>query len=152
MQVFRTTSRQNRARRMSRAQAFDAQGVSLKFPNRSWSGVRFEDGVVVLAMHEDHVLSDEDGYSCLLWTPSGEDTVWMDAPSKQERLEHCRLAVQQGHADGLLVRGEMAQVEPDELLTLRVEKRGGEYWARWGCSALRAPRLDERLYVARIAA
>ena len=63
----------------------------------------------------------------------------------QERLEHCRLAAEGGGAEGLLVYGERMEgtlpddkalsvqgVDPHIVLTLRVDKRGEEYWASWG--------------------
>jgi hypothetical protein len=37
-------------RRLPRANAFAARGVTLKYPDRSWSGVSARDGNVVLAM------------------------------------------------------------------------------------------------------
>jgi hypothetical protein len=124
------------ARTLSRIEAFKAQGVSLKYPTRSWSGVRWEDGVVVIAMRDADIQVQEEGLSCLLWIPVIEGaTSWSDSPSKQERLEHCRLAVLHGGADGLIVCGEAARVKADALLSLRVEKRRDQYWARWGPTA-----------------
>ena len=40
------------SRRISRIEAFAAQGVTLAYPSRSWSGVREDDGAVVIAMRE----------------------------------------------------------------------------------------------------
>ena len=98
--------------------------------------MRLKDGAVVLAIRECDVHGDDEGFSCLLWTPVIEATTeWVDRPSKQERLEHCRLAIVHGGADGLLVCGEAALVEPDAILALRVEKRRDEYWATWGFAA-----------------
>jgi len=149
MRPFRIIPRQNPARRLSRADAFEAQGVTLRYPARSWSGVRLADGVVVLAMRECDVQAGDQGFSCLLWGPLIEGaTEWADRPSKQERLEHCRLAVLHGGAEGLLVCGEAAQVDPDEVLALRVEKRRDEYWATWGSAARRqrpARTLEQRI-------
>ena len=160
MRLFRITPRQNPVRRLSRAHAFEAQGVTLRYPTRSWSGVRFEDGVVVLALRECDIQGHDEGFSCLLWAPLIEGvTHWADRPSRQERLEHCRLAVVHGGADGLLVCGDAALVEPDALLALRVEKRRDEYWATWGFAArTQTPRRGARearfarFYAARIAA
>ena len=138
MQFLRILPRRNPARRLSREHAFEVQGVALKYPARSWSGVRFEDGMVVFAMREADVQVHDDGYSCLLWTPVIEGaTEWVDRPSEQERLEHCRLAVLHGGAEGLLVCGEAAQVDSDAVLALRVAKRDGEYWASWGFTVRR---------------
>lgn len=124
------------ARTLSRIEAFKAQGVSLKYPTRSWSGVRWEDGVVVIAMRDADIQVQDEALSCLLWIPVIEGaTSWSDSPSKQERLEHCRLAVLHGGADGLIVCGEAARVKADVLLSLRVEKRRDQYWATWGPTA-----------------
>ena len=159
MLPFRIIPRQNPARRLSRVHAFEAQGVTLRYQARSWSGVRFDDGVVVLALRERDVEGHDDGFSCLLWAPPIEGiTQWADRPSRQERLEHCRLALVHGGADGLLVCGDAALVEPDALLALRVEKRGDEYWATWGFAArTQTPRGRRdarfaRFYATRIAA
>jgi hypothetical protein len=121
--------------------------------------VRFDDGVVVLALRERDVEGHDDGFKCLLWAPPTEGiTQWADRPSRQERLEHCRLALVHGGADGLLVCGAAALVEPDAILALRVEKRGDEYWATWGFAArTQTPRGRRdarfaRFYAARIAA
>ena len=113
---------------LSRLRTFAAQDVGLKYPSRSWSGVRAADGTVVFAIRARDVQVDDLGCSSLLWSPSA--AAWMDPASMQERLEHCRLAVHQGGAEGFLVRG--AGVEPSELIALAVEKAGEEYWAQWG--------------------
>jgi len=150
MRPFTITPRQNPARRLSRVDAFEAQGVTLRYPARSWSGVRLEDGVVVLALRECDVEGHDEGFSCLLWAPLIEGgTPWVDRPSRHERLEHCRLALVHGGADGLLVCGDAALVEPDAMLALRVEKRRDEYWATWGFAARTQ---TPRFYAARIAA
>jgi hypothetical protein len=121
--------------------------------------VRLKDGAVVLAIRERDVQGDDAGFCCLLWSPIIEGAPeWVDRQSKHERLEHCRLAAAHGGADGLLVCGEAALVEPDALLALRVEKRRDEYWATWGCAALtQTPRRAREarfasFYKARIAA
>src|SRR2546428_10626208 len=134
MRPFRITPRQNPARRLSRVHACEAQGVTRRYPARSWSGVRFDDGVVVFALRECDVEGHDDGFSCLLWAPPIEGQ-WVDRPSRQERLEHCRLALVHGGADGLLVCGDAGLVEPDAILALRVEKRRDEDWAPWGVAA-----------------
>jgi hypothetical protein len=120
-------------RKVSRVQAFAEQGVSLRFPARSWSGVRAEDGAVVIALREGEVENALDGFRCLLWAPVIEGaTERIDRPAKLERLQHCRLALLKGGAEGLLVGGPRGDVNADSVLTLRVELRTGEYWAFWG--------------------
>jgi hypothetical protein len=124
------------SRRISRIEAFADQGVTLAYPARSWSGVREDDGAVVIAVREGEVQSCFDGFRCLLWSPVIEGaTEWVDRPIKQERLSHCRRAVAFGGADGLMVGGDQAQVERGFVLSLRVEKLGAEYWAFWGSLA-----------------
>jgi hypothetical protein len=123
----------SRPSRISRIQAFTDQGVALAYPARSWSGVRGNDGAVVIGMREAEVLVSADGFRCLLWSPVIEGaTEWVDRPIKQERLGHCRLAFASGGADGLVVCGAHAEVEPGFVLSLRIEKVGAEYWAFWG--------------------
>ena len=53
----------------------------------------------------------------------------MDRASFDERLRHCQLAEQRGGAEGLLTYGDEATVDPDVVLSLRVVRRGAEYWA-----------------------
>jgi hypothetical protein len=123
-------------RKVSRVQAFVEQGVSLRFPARSWSGVREDDGAVVIAIREGEVQSAFDGFRCLLWTPVIEGaTEWIDRPEKAERLRHCRLALLNGGAEGLVVGGPRAEVNAGAVLELRIELREGEYWAFWGSVA-----------------
>jgi len=112
-------------------EAFRAQGVPLKYPVRSRSGIRSDDGAVVIAIEECDVHVSADGFRCRLWGPGVDSSDW---PTMKERLEHCRLAAQHGGADGLLIKAGLA-VEPDVLLTLYVERRGSEYWASWGSTA-----------------
>lgn len=80
---------------------------------------------VVFAMQAQDVQADAWGFSCLLWGPACKDP---------ERLRHCRLAVRQGMAEGFLLygEGEGESASEGELLSLRVLKRGKEYWAKWG--------------------
>ena len=71
-----------------------------------------------------------------------------------ERLEHCRIALERGAAEGLLMYGKRAagaapeddgarerRVDAGTVLRLRVEKRGDEYWA--SCVALK-PAADSK--------
>lgn len=125
-----------RVPRISRIQAFADQGVTLAYPARSWSGVRDQDGAVVIAIREGEIQSCADGFRCLLWSPVIEGaTEWLDRPIKQERLGHCRLALALGGAEGLLVGAGAGQVEHGLVITLRVERLGAEYWAFWGTLA-----------------
>lgn len=119
---------------LSRFRAFEMRGVTLKYPSRSWGGVRADDGTVILALWAEDVFTDGQGSSCLLWTSHGDGAHgWTDSASREERLEHCRLAVLHGGAEGLLVYGDTAAVDPEIVLALRVVKRGPDYWAKWGC-------------------
>lgn len=115
-----------------RARFFHSHGVALESESRSKSGVREEDGIVVFAMACERVSVDAWGCSCLLWTSSNRES--HDALCL-ETLRHCKLAVQQGVAEGFLLDRNQAPVEGPELLALRVVKIGTEFWARWGTSA-----------------
>jgi hypothetical protein len=115
--------------------AFDAQGVTLRYPSHSWSGVRGTDGAVVIAIRATCIQVDDGGCSCLLWSPAIAAKEWMERASHEERLEHCRLAVRYGAADGLLAYGERAAFDADEVIALLVVKVGDRYWARWGSVA-----------------
>jgi hypothetical protein len=116
------------ARRLvTRGKAFDAHGVSLR--SRVWSrgGVR-GDGAVVLAIAADDVQRLDGTHSYLLWAPNvGDSRPWSDTPGGTERLEHCRIALERGAAEALLIYGTRA--DPENVLQLRIEKRGEEYWA-----------------------
>ena len=83
----------------SRARVFQRQGVTLTLPAHSRSGVRDHDGTVIFAMVAADVLSDDWGFSCLLWRPRGD----------AETLEHCRLAMRRGTAEGFLFYADGAQ-------------------------------------------
>jgi hypothetical protein len=116
--------------------AFAAHGVDLKFPERSRSGIRADDGCVVIAIRDCDVHACLDGFICLLYAPAVDcNREILDRPSWQERLEHCRLAALRGGAEGLLMCGDAGVVEPRLLLTLRVEKRKSQFWAMWGSAA-----------------
>ena len=111
-------------RATSRARVFQRQGVTLTLPAQSRSGVRDDDGTVVFAMAAADVLSDDWGFSCLLWR----------APGDPEMLEHCRLAVRCGVAEGFLLYADGSN-GGEALLSLRIMRAGAEYWARWGRGA-----------------
>ena len=137
---------------VSRSRAFEARGVLLQDTRGSWSGVRKSDGVVVITIWAKGVQSAEGGCSYLLWAPNVDGArPWSDKAAGRERLEHCRLALKQGSAEGLLVYGEGLEghlpedkartvqgVDPESVLRLKVEARGEEYWAVWGHKAERA--------------
>jgi hypothetical protein len=131
------------ARRLvTRGKAFQMNGVSLR--NRVWScgGIR-ADGAVLLSVRAEDVQKAEDANSCLLWAPNVADSrPWSDSPGGKERLEHCRIALERGAAEGLLIYGTRRappedklpradRVDAETVLNLRVEKRGDEYWASW---------------------
>jgi hypothetical protein len=123
-------------RRLSLEQAFSAQSVTLRDPLRSWSGIRDDDGGVVIAMRSSDIRSTGEGFSCLLWSPPaerrGETT---DEARMEERLAHCRLALRAGGAEGLLVSGIEQSVQAGAIVNLHVSKRGNGYWASWGAAA-----------------
>jgi hypothetical protein len=131
---------------VSRNRAFEARGVFLQDTRGSWSGVRKSDGMVVLTIWAKGVESGDGTCSYLLWAPNIDGArPWSDKAAGKERLEHCRLAVKQGGAEGLLVYGERLEghlpedkartvqgVDPETVLRVKVEARGDEYWAVWG--------------------
>jgi hypothetical protein len=121
---------------LSLAHAFKAQGVVLKYPSCSRSGIRWEDGVVVFALEETEVRASAGGFRCLLWSPGSQSRDVGAGPGLKERREHARLAACRGSADGLLVKSG-AVVDADAVLTLRVERRRGEYWASWSTTEAR---------------
>lgn len=135
-----------RRKLLSRSNAFAAMGVWLQDPRTSWSGIRKADGVVIMALWLGSVRTIDGGCACLLWSPNrGGGRPWSDSAAGRERLEHCKLAVQRGTAEGLLVHGEPLEgrlpedrartvlgIEAQTSVHLEVELRGGEYWGSWG--------------------
>ena len=119
---------------LSRARAFEWQGITLKFPARSRSGVRAGDGMVVFALPAAQVRVDECGCSCLLWGRNAAPHA-PDQAVHEEVLRHCRIALIHGMAEGFVMHGDEVRSGREELLSLRVVKAGEEYWARWGCVA-----------------
>lgn len=129
-------------RLVARGKAFELHGVSVR--HRVWSrgGIR-SDGAVVLTVVADEVQKLEGADSYLLWAPNVDDSrPWSDTPGGKERLEHCRIALERGAAEGLLIYGKRAAgappkdnststgpVDAETVLSLHVEKRGEEYWA-----------------------
>lgn len=118
---------------LSRAHAFESQGVTLTFPARSRSGVRDSDGMVVFAIAAAQVRHEHWGFRCVLWAPAPRAAaVAVDLASHAETLEHCRLAMRQGVAEGFLVYDVEPATHGIDLVALRVVKAGREYWAKWG--------------------
>lgn len=129
---------------VTRRKAFEMHGVSPQ--HRVWSrgGMR-TDGGVLLFVRAEEVQQVEGANSCLLWAPNVADSCpWSDSAGGKERLEHCRVALERGAAEALLVYGTRAagaspedqstkhdRVDARTVLSLRVEKRGEEYWATW---------------------
>jgi hypothetical protein len=141
------TRQPKRPRRLiSRLRAFEARGVFLQDGRLSWGGVRKSDGAVVLGIWADAIESGDGACSYLLWAPNaGGARPWSDKAGGQERLEHCKLALSAGVVEALLVYGERLEgyipedrtrsvhgVDPETVVTLKVERRGEEYWAVWG--------------------
>lgn len=134
------------ARRLvSRGKAFELHGISPR--SRTWSlgGIR-TDGAVVLTVRAADVQKGSSGSSCLLWGPNVDDSrPWSDTPGGKERLEHCRIALERGAAEGLLAYAKRAagtapeaktaagtdRLDPKTVLSLQIEKRGEEYWGTW---------------------
>lgn len=147
--VRRPKRKGSAGRLVTRSKAFELRGVSLQ--NRFWSrsGLRSSDGTVVVAIWADDVQTTRGASNCLLWAPNvGGARPWSDKLGGKERLAHCRLAAERGAAEGLLVYGARLEgslpeekalsvdgADPENVLELRVEKRGDEYWAMWGQSS-----------------
>lgn len=142
-----STSPRTRAQRLvARTRAFEARGVYLVDRRTSWGGVRKSDGGVVFALWATQVLSAEGSCRYLLWAPgAGAAKSWCDSAAGQERLQHCKKAIELGRAEGLLVYGEALEghipeekaraihgVDAELVLAIRVEKVDGSYWAVWG--------------------
>ena len=132
-----------------RRAAFALHGVHLNAGMSSWGGVRQPEGVVVIAVWADDVRSEAGGCSYLLWAPNQAGSrPWSDMPGGTERLEHCKLAIERGGAEGFLVHGvrldgmlpeqrarSVRGVDPAVALKFQVVQRGAEYWAVWGRAA-----------------
>jgi hypothetical protein len=136
-----------KARRLiARARAFEARGVSLQDRSTSWGGLRKSDGAVVMALWAEGIESADGGCRYLLWAPNVDGSrPWSDQPAGRERLEHCKRAMTQGQAEGLLVYGERLTghipedkayavhgVDPETVVVFRVEQHDTEFWAYWG--------------------
>ena len=146
------SSRRENSKLVPRRSAFRMRGVHLNAGMSSWGGVRQSDGVVVLSLWADDVRREHGGCSCLLWAANKAGSrPWSDTPAGKERLEHCKLAMEKGEAEGFLVHGvrlkgllpeERAQsvegVDPAVVIRFQVVQRGAEYWALWGSAAAAA--------------
>lgn len=143
--VVRQQRPKGRSRRLlTRGKAFEAHGITLRSRVWSRSGVR-SDGAVVFAIWADGVQKVENASQYLLWAPNvAGSRPWSDKPGGKERLEHCRLALERGAAEGLLVYGKAQEgslpedkaasvdgMDAERVLPLQIEKRGEEYWATW---------------------
>jgi hypothetical protein len=144
-----SSSREPKSRLIPRRSAFAMHGVHLSAGMSSWGGVRQPDGVVIIAVWADDVRSEAGGCSYLLWAPNHAGSrPWSDMPGGRERLEHCKLALEKGGAEGFLVHGvrlegllpeqrarSVSGADPAVVLRFRVVQRGEEYWAVWGSAA-----------------
>jgi hypothetical protein len=142
------------ARRLiSRTKAFQARGVYLSPTDSGWCGVRKSDGAVVMSLWGPAIVSTDGSCSQLLWAPNADGTrPWSDLPAGQERLKHCKLGLERGAAEGVLVYGEQLEGEcaehnarsvygadPECVIQFQVEQRGAEYWAVWGAKVVERP-------------
>jgi hypothetical protein len=143
----RASSLPKQARNLiSRHKAFQARGVVLRQGDSVWSGVRSTDGTVVMSLWAPAIVPTDSGCSQLLWAPgdAGERR-WSDTAAGQERLKHCKLALERGGGEGILVYGEhfdgetaehnarsVYGADPERVIHFKVEQRGAEYWAVWG--------------------
>ena len=135
-----------RRRLIARSKAFQARGVYLQDARTSWSGVRRMDGMVVMALWQPAVRSQDGGCACLLWAPNVDGRrSWSNSPAGRERLEHCKLGMARDGAEGLLVYGQplegrlpedrartISGIDAETVVNFNVEMRGAEYWATWG--------------------
>jgi hypothetical protein len=135
-----------RRRLIARSKAFQARGVYLQDARTSWSGVRRMDGMVVMALWQAAVRSQDGGCACLLWAPNVDGKrSWSNSPAGRERLEHCKLGMARDGVEGLLVYGQplegslpehrartISGIDAETVVNFKVEMRGAEYWATWG--------------------
>jgi hypothetical protein len=140
------TRPKNSKKLISRSKAFELRGVYLQDPGWSRGGVRKADGMVVVTIWAADVRAADGGCSYLLWSPNVAGSCsWSDTPGGKERLEHCRLALERGEAEGLLVHGSRIEgslpddkaesidgVDPEVVVRMHVEMRGKEFWGTWG--------------------
>ena len=141
-----SSPRRGNSKLISRRSAFEMRGVQLNAGMSSWGGVRQSDGVVVFALWADDVRLEDGGCRYLLWAPNEAGSrPWSDMPGGKERLEHCKLAVQKGEAEGILIHGARLEgvlpqerarsvdgADPAVVVKFQVVQHGAEYWAVWG--------------------
>lgn len=147
--IAKGSPRPKNGRLLPRARAFEARGVWLQDTRKSWGGVRTTDGAVVLALWAASIESENGTCRYLLWAPNvAGSRPWSDTAAGKERQQHCKLALERGAAEGLLVYGEALNgrlpeeraysvhgIDPHANLVFTVEERGAEYWATWGRKA-----------------
>lgn len=145
----RAMREKDRAKLVPRRMAFEMHGVQLNAGMSSWGGVRSSDGMVVLSLWADDVRPEQGGCSCLLWAPNDAGArPWSDSAAGKERLQHCKLALERGRAEGFLVHGVCREgflpeerastihgADPHTRIAFHVVMRGKAYWAVWGGKA-----------------
>lgn len=141
---------------LPRSRAFGARGVWLQDARTSWSGIRKADGAVVMALWQAAVQTNGGACTCLLWAPNIDGgRPWSDSVGGRERLEHCKIAMERGSAEGLLVQGDALEgrlpedrarsvlgIDAETVIHFQVELRGAEYWASWGKKAVKGSKAD----------
>jgi len=137
--------KRNGSRLVSRSKAFEMRGVTLRNKRWSWGGVRESDGAVVLTMWADSIVRQDGNSRYLLWAANTDGSrPWSDNAGGKERLRHCKLALEQGEAEGILIYGERRgkDLPPESsskvhgadgatVIRFRVEQDGNEFWAVW---------------------
>jgi hypothetical protein len=128
-------------RLITRGKAFEKLGVVPASRVSSRGGVR-SDGSVVFVLRADEAHKTDGMESYLLWAPNIRDShPWSDTAGGKERLQHCHLALERGVAEGLLIYGKRVAgappkdsgtadlIDAGQVLNLKIEKRGEEFWA-----------------------
>jgi hypothetical protein len=128
-------------RLITRGKAFEKLGVVPASRVSSRGGVR-PDGTVVFILRADEAHKTEGMESYLLWAPNLRNShPWSDTAGGKERLQHCHLALERGVAEGLLIYGKRVAgappkdtgtadlIDAGQVLNLKIEKRGEEFWA-----------------------
>ena len=92
--------------------------------------------MVVFIVRAEDVIVDSEGFRCLLWPPNADRA---QSPTRDERLEHCILAISHGQAEGLLAFADGTEVEPSLVLSISVERHRRQYWAKWGSAGRVVP-------------
>jgi hypothetical protein len=135
---------------ISRHKAFQARGVYLPHADSGWSGVRSADGAVLMTLWAPAIVESAGGCTQLLWGPNvGGSRPWSDSEAGRTRLRNCKLALERGGGEGIVVYGEhfggeaaehnarsVYGADPERVIRFKVEQRGAEYWAVWGAKAL----------------